>query len=685
MDFRSSKPDIMLNFLFRGLVSFWLITSIFVVPTSVANELDKQRSLFTAVERALKKGDTRPYWKHKTELSSYPLAPYLEYLNLSGNLRNLSQRELDRFSNKHPNLPQTDQLHRQWLRHLATTKQWKSYLEAYHHDDGGRYQCYKGIALKELGLREKAWREAKSLWLTGKSQHKSCDPLFKSWKSAGELTQSLITARFWMAVEQNNLSLARYLDNKITDAVFKPSTGLFWKIDKNPRVLASHFFIGELEHQRIIMLHGMKKLISRDYNLAIKTWLTLREQHPFTLEEAARVDQRIALKATKNFRADAEAISAKIDPDFQYHEVTEWRIRNALANQDWTEVIKLIEKLPPAIKNESRWRYWIEVAQLQFLEDIRKGKSAISTVSSTDKLKTPALNALSSERSFYAFLVADLKGVPFQLNHQSNEIRPQDIQKLKQFYPGLKRIREWTYHKRFYSAQSELNRITPGLTDSQKAMIPYLAQQWQWHFQAIMSAARAKLWDDLDLRFPAPESNLFNHHASKNDLDYPWVVAIARQESAFHPRARSHAGAMGLMQLMPATAKQAAKQAGITYRKNSELYKPEMNIALGTTHLGWLSKRFDNSRILATAAYNAGSTAVNRWLRQRGHLPLDIWIETIPYDETRKYVQNVMAFRVIYSQMGNQPVRMFSSTEVSSLSLNLNASPFIAQRDQQKP
>ncbi|MGB0360884.1 MAG: transglycosylase SLT domain-containing protein, partial [Endozoicomonas sp.] len=516
-------------------------------------------------------------------------------------------------------------------------------------------------------------------------QHKSCDPLFKSWKSAGELTQSLITARFWMAAEQNNLSLARYLDNKITDPLFKPSTSLFWKVDKNPKLLASHFFIGELNYQRTIMLHGMKKLISRDYDFAIKIWLKLREEHPFTIDETAKVDQRIALKATKNFRDDAETISAKIDPDFQYHKVTEWRVRNALADQDWLGVIKFIEKLPPAIRHESRWRYWIEVAQLQFLEETRKGKSTLTTINTLDKLKAPLLTSLSSERNFYAFLVADLKGVPFQLNHQSKQVRSEDIQKLKQYYPGLERIKEWTHHQRFYSAQQEMNLITPGLTDSQKALIPYLAQKWQWHFQSIMSAARAELWDDLDLRFPAPEYSLFSHHANKNNLDYSWVVAIARQESAFHPRARSHAGAMGLMQLMPATAKQAARQAGIKLRKNTELYKPEMNIALGTTHLSWLSKRFDNSRILATAAYNAGSTAVHRWLKQRGHLPLDIWIETIPYDETRKYVQNVMAYRVIYGQMGNQPVRMFSTKEVSSLSLNLNASSFIAQSDQPKP
>ena len=300
-------------------------------------------------------------------------------------------------------------------------------------------------------------------------------------------------------------------------------------------------------------------------------------------------------------------------------------------------------------------------------------------------LKTPTLKALGQERSFYAFLVADLKGLPFQLNHQQKTLRRADLHEMKRYYPGFKRIREWIYHQRFYHAQLELNRITPGLDEGQKQLIPYLAQQWQWHHQAIMAAARASLWDDMELRFPSPEADLFSTHAQKQALDYPWVLAIARQESAFHPRARSHSGAMGLMQLMPATARQAAQQAGISYPDKSALYQPEINIALGTTHLAWLSKRFEGNIILATAAYNAGSTPVKRWLKHRGHLPLDIWIETIPYDETRKYVQNVMAFRVIYSQLENRPSRMFSPQQVASLSLSQHKLPVLAHREREKP
>lgn len=674
----------MLNKLSHCLLLFSLATSLLLPTYSLANELERQQMLFKRVEKALKTGDHKLYESYRSELSDYPLAPYLEYLSLTNDLERINQSDIDQFASQYPDLPQTSQLQYKWLRHLASNQRWQSYLAAYQQDDGGRYQCLKGIALQALGQTEQAWLEAKSLWLKDKSQHKACDPLFESWKASGELTQSLIIARFWMAAEQNNLSLARYLNKSIKDTSFKVSTELFWEVNKHPELLHTARFNGDLEHQRIIMLHGIKKLIAKDLDLAVSTWLPMRNHYPFSPKQRSAVDQRIAMKAAKNFVDNAEEIIASIDPDFHYQKVTEWRIRLALADQDWERVLILLEHLPATIRNSSRWRYWNEVALLKFQEASYQ-LVGMALPSKPALLQTPTLSALGQERNFYAFLVADLKGQPFQLNHQQKAIHQQDLHKLKQYYPGFKRIREWLHHKRFYNAQMELNRITPSLDKTQQQLIPYLAHQWEWHHQAIMAAARATLWDDLSLRFPTPDADIFSAQAEKRKLDYPWVLAIARQESAFHPMARSSAGAMGLMQLMPTTAKQAAKQAGIPYRKKSELFKPEINIALGTTHLAWLSKRFEDSRILATAAYNAGSTPVKRWQKQRGHLPLDIWIETIPYDETRKYVQNVMAYRVIYSLLEDQPARMLSSQEMASLSLNLQESKVIAQREHGQP
>lgn len=651
------------------LAAFSLAATLLLPQSVLGSGLNRQQQLFSDVETALNKGDYQFYQSHRFELDDYPLAPYLDYLYLSGNLTNLSQSDIDHFTRQNPDLPQAERLRKKWLLHLASSD-WQAYLSAYRKSDSAQYRCLKGIALEKLGDQQQAWQEAKFLWLNGYSQHSACDPLFASWKAAGGMTQSLILARFWLAVRENNLNLARYLDKSITNDAYKASTERFWAVHKQPELVTTSSYNGELEHQRTIMLHGINRLISKDFDQAVATWLRLRERHPFTDRERSGIDQRMGIRAAKYNVANVEQVIAAIDPDFQYSKVTEWRIRIALTEQDWEQVLTYIARLPSKLRQHSRWRYWSEVAMLKSQEESFALAGKPLPKKPADQLKTPTLKALSEERNFYAFLVADLKGKPFQLNHKQGTVRQKDLQSLQETFPGLQRISEWLEHKRYYHAQMELNRITPRLTDAQKKLIPYLAHQWQWHHQAIMAAARATLWDDLELRFPTPDADLFSLHARKNQLDYPWVLAIARQESAFHPMARSQSGAMGLMQLMPATARQAAGQAGIPLKNKQALFQPGINIALGATHLGWLAQRFSGSRILATAAYNAGSTPVKRWVAERGHLPLDIWIETIPYDETRNYVQSVMAFRVIYSLLERQPLRMFSATEVASLSVN---------------
>jgi len=158
-----------------------------------------------------------------------------------------------------------------------------------------------------------------------------------------------------------------------------------------------------------------------------------------------------------------------------------------------------------------------------------------------------------------------------------------------------------------------------------------------------------KHWDDLNLRFPLAYKEMVAGAAIATDIDPQLLFAIARQESAFSPDAKSPAGALGLMQLMPATAKQTARRSGVIYRYH-DLLKPEPNIKLGSRYLNSLLSQFDGNRILAAAAYNAGPNRVKKWLQvSEGKMPFDVWIETIPFKETRGYVQNVLAFSAIYS------------------------------------
>ena len=182
----------------------------------------------------------------------------------------------------------------------------------------------------------------------------------------------------------------------------------------------------------------------------------------------------------------------------------------------------------------------------------------------------------------------------------------------------------------------------------QLASATVLADRWGWHQQAIHTTIKAQQWNDLSIRFPLAYRSHMANAAQSTTIKLEWLYAVARQESAFADDAYSSVGARGLLQLRPSTAKIIARKIGVSY-KTQDLYHADKNIALGSVYLKQLLEDFEGNRILATAAYNAGPHRVKKWLTRQGKaLPHDIWIETLPFYETRSYVQNVLAFSVIY-------------------------------------
>ena len=161
------------------------------------------------------------------------------------------------------------------------------------------------------------------------------------------------------------------------------------------------------------------------------------------------------------------------------------------------------------------------------------------------------------------------------------------------------------------------------------------------------------------LRFPQPFDNLVYANANKFSLRPEYVYGVMRQESAFNSAARSHAGASGLMQLMPATAKEVAQSLRKSAPSRSALLQPKLNVELGSKYLRLMLDQYGNQQVLATAAYNAGPHRVKRWLPEDKHMPADIWVDTIPFNETRKYVRKVMAYSTVYEwKMAQKTTRL---------------------------
>jgi soluble lytic murein transglycosylase len=229
-------------------------------------------------------------------------------------------------------------------------------------------------------------------------------------------------------------------------------------------------------------------------------------------------------------------------------------------------------------------------------------------------------------------------------------VTDRELAQLTTEVPALQRAQEFHALDEDGNARREWQHSLPSLSERQLLGAAKLAHQWGWHDRAILALARAEYWDDLEARFPIRHRSQLESQARRQRLDAAWVLAVVRQESAFVEHARSPAGAVGLMQLMPATAKMMIKKTGLPRSASKRLIAPEVNIPLGTAYLRRVKEQLGDHIVLATAAYNAGPGRVRAWLPDHGTVPADVWVETVPFSETRTYLRRVLSYTVFYEK-----------------------------------
>ncbi len=267
------------------------------------------------------------------------------------------------------------------------------------------------------------------------------------------------------------------------------------------------------------------------------------------------------------------------------------------------------------------------------------------------------LASLSKERSYYGFMAADRLGYNFNFLHETLPISQIQINQTASL-PGLVRARELLALDRTLEARREWNLALEDKSSDEQKVAAKLATEWNWPSQTILTLAKIRAWNDLELRFPLNYRQQVDRQAKDHGLESAWIYAIVRQESAFSIDARSQAGAIGLMQLMPSTAKEVASKVKNQSFKTNDLFQPEINIELGASYLKQIYRQLQENPILATAAYNAGPSRVIKWLPEEPQAT-DVWIETVPFSETREYLKRVLAYTLIYNhRLGNNPERL---------------------------
>lgn len=593
---------------------------------------------------------------HKA-MSAYPLYPYLEYQALRSSLDQQTDARIHDFLERNADTPLYGRLLFAWARHAGDKGQWNSFNTAWQkiQRPSTDLECLHGRYQLEQGDTAAAWDQARSLWTVGHSQPDICDPLFNAWLKSDNFHSADALKRYRAALINGREGLATYVNRFITDSADQLEAKRALRLFQTPRTLLDEptQLSAATPHAQPLLAMTVRRLARQDLQAAIELWIRDRDRLKLPAEAQAELTNYLGVWFAKRFPgAEDRRLLQQLDPKYQDGELTGWRVRLALAERNWSEVLKLLETMPQEERESDRWRYWQAIASQGL------GRNDNGT-----------LKALAGERSFYGFMAAQRLGQNYTLNHSEAALDDQQLDNIARM-PAFVRMRELLALERYSDARSEWNLATAQMTESQIHHAAHLVSRWGWHHQGIRGAISSRQWDDMQLRFPNPYPDLYSRHAGSRNIDPAWAVAVTRQESAFWMGATSRVGARGLMQLMPATARETARRHGISLSNLSALNDPDTNIQLGTAYLSEVAERFNGNQAHATAAYNAGPNRVNSWLKARGDLPLDIWIETIPFDETRNYVQNVLSFRVIYQRLENNPVALFSDQEFATLALN---------------
>ena len=383
-----------------------------------------------------------------------------------------------------------------------------------------------------------------------------------------------------------------------------------------------------------IIAIGLNKLAWNEPRKAIKVWQHLSDKYKYT---DTNHSLRRAISLSLAIDKEPEAMDW-LSSNLGVHDesINQWMLSTAISKGDWSLVERLSANLIGIESETNKWIYWRAVAQTQ-LGLLNEARQLFSSI--------------ADQRNYYGFLAARQLNQQAELQYTPINFTEEQLLLLVQ-HPAALRAKAFYEMQRMTDARREWNYLVSQTSNKDQIKLAAIAHSWNWQHQAILAFARSKQINDVAKRFPLEHLPQFQSHSSKNNIPLSWAYAVTRQESAFKADAISSAGARGLMQLTPATAKQVAKSSK-GYRRASQLLKANTNIALGTAHLSQMYKSFDYHPVLATAAYNAGKHKVKKWLKTTTTQDSIQWIEQIPYKETREYVKNVLTYQLIYARLTN--------------------------------
>ena len=584
-----------------------------------------------AAREAFRAGDKARLAAVAPDARGHLLAPYVEYWQLQLRLEDAAPAEIAGFLSRHADTQLADRLRGEWLKQLGQRGEWELFDREYPRlvTADPEIACYalqrrhaRGDPLALVSVRE-SWLDV--------DLPPACMPLADVLIASRRLSVEDVWQRMRRLMEARRpgpaaetaayLPAAQAPDAKTLERIAEAPLAYLKKL--KPNFAASRA-------GRELALCALARLTRQDPDAAAAWFETRRDR--FSAAERAYVYGQLGWQAAMRHHAKALAWYKAAGDTPMSDEQVAWQARAALRAQNWRLLRTLIEDMPAGLAAQPDWIYW----RARALQALGEPKSA-------DLL----FRSIAGKPTFYGNLADDELGRPITLPPRAPAATPEEIEQVARD-PSIRRSLALFRLEMRPEAVREWNWGLRGRSDRALLAAAEYARRNQIFDRAVVSAERTRDEHDYDLRYLAPFRDKVGPQARELALDPAWVYGLMRQESRFVMDARSTAGARGLMQVMPSTAKWVARKLGMNDFVPARMEDMDTNVLLGTSYLKMVLENLDNHPVLASAAYNAGPGRARRW---RDGRPIEgaIYIETIPFSETRDYVKKVMSNAVHYS------------------------------------
>jgi len=569
-------------------------------------------------------------------LKSYPIYDYLVAARFGRDLGAAPTDEvdtaIDAFLRSHAGQPVTHALRHQWLGSLAQRRRWDLFLARSVDVTDPQLICDRLAGRLAIGDTNGLSSEALARWSVPQRQPQECAGVFAWLRAQSLVTPALEETRARAALTADNAELAREFAAEVPAERAAPLMQWLQLLEAPKSSLERLAMAPALPVEPEALVAGFTRLARTDVAAALALLPPLLARADATPALQGQLRRAAALGTAYAREPGAVAAFSQLPPEFIDAPVREWRVRAALWAGDYGKALEWSEQMPPNLATQPRWRYW--------------HARAVAATAGADAA-APLFAEIAGLRDYYGYLAADRLHQSYDLN-----IRPSaddaELQAALAAEPGLIRAHALFDCDLVDDAGAEWSAIIATAKPPLKVQAARMASRWGWYAQSIATLAQADDWDDVALRYPRPYGAVIAQASKLTQVPADWILAVIRQESLFRKDAVSRADARGLMQMQPATAAAVARRWHLPAPNRDSLFDPAVAVRLGAAYVRELLDRYGNQLDLSLAAYNAGPIAVARWLPP-GSLDADIWIENIPYGETRGYVQHVLEHIVAFA------------------------------------